>query len=101
MMVRHTIRLLGPAAHGPRVSLHVLRDLSETLMEAAQRSLRLRVEGRSNLQGKTAWLDAATDVQLGGRREGSTLLELEAPTLGEAAPEICEPLPLLDGNPRR
>ena len=87
-MVRHTIRLLGPAAHGPRVSIHVLRDLSETLLEAAQRSLRLRVEGRSNLQGKTAWLDAATDIQLVGLSGGSTVLEWEAPTLGEAAAEV-------------
>jgi hypothetical protein len=101
MVVKHTIRLLGPAARGPRVSMHLLRDLSETVLEAAQRSLRLRVEGRSNLQGKTAWLDAATDIQLVGLREGSTVLELEAPPLGEAAPEIFEQLPVFDLSPGR
>ena len=98
-MVRHTIKLQGPEARGPRVSVHVLRALSDALVEAAQRSLRLRVEGRSNLQGKAAWLDAATDFQLVGLQEGSTVLEWEAPTLGEAVPQIFEQLPLWD-NPK-
>src|SRR5262245_13272261 len=100
-MIRHTIKLAGPAAEGARVSAHVLRPLLDALVEAAQRSLRLRVEGRSNLQGKAAWLDAATDIQLVGLRGGSTVLEWEAPSLGESAPEIFEQLPLWDFSPRR
>ena len=100
-MIRHTIKLLGPEAHGPRVSIHVLRALSDALIEAAQRSLRLHVEGRSHLQGKASWLDEATDFQLVGLREGSTVLEWEAPTLGEAVPQIFEQLSLWDVKPER
>jgi hypothetical protein len=100
-MIRHTIRLVGPNACGARVSIHILRALSDALLEAAQRSLRLRVEGRSKLQGKTPWLEAATDLVLVGLHAGSTLLEFEAPTLGEAAPEIFEQLPLWDYSPRK
>lgn len=100
-MVKHTIELDGPEAHGARVSIHVLRVLSTALLNTAQRALRLRVEGRSNLQGKAAWLDAATDFQLVGLRDKCTVLEWEAPTLEEAAPEIFAQLPLWDSAPPR
>jgi hypothetical protein len=100
-MIRHTITLSGPTAEGPRISAHVLRPLLDALVDAAQRSLRLRVEGRSNLQRKARWLDAATDIQFVGLHGGSTVLEWEAPALGEAAPEIFEQLPLWDFSPRR
>jgi hypothetical protein len=71
------------------------------LGETAQRSLRLRVEGKSNLQGKAAWIEHAADFYVVGVASGSTILEIEAPTLGEAAPEAFEHLPLWENAPRR
>ena len=99
-MITHRIKLDGPGARGARLSVHVLRVLSELLVETAQRSLRLRVDGRSNLQGKAAWLDAAVSMDLVGLGEGSTVTYWEAPTLAQAVPDILNQLPLWDGSPR-
>lgn len=100
-MVRHTIRLVGPGVEGGRVPIELLQVLTETLLEAAQRSTRLRVEGRSNLHGKGSWLKAATNIRLVGIRSGSTILELEAPELGSAAPAIFQQLALWEPSINR
>jgi len=100
-MIRHTIKLEGEAAKGARVSIHVLAALSHALVEATQRALRFRVDGRSNLHGKANWLDAATDFELVGLEPGSTVLAWDAPTLGEAVPHFFDQLPLWDTGPRR
>jgi hypothetical protein len=100
-MVRHTIRLVAPRERGRGVSLYVLRMLSEALLEAARRSLRLRVEGRSRSQQRYSWLAAATEIDLIGFREDATLLEWEAPALGEAAPELFGQTPVWEWSPRR
>jgi hypothetical protein len=100
-VVRHTIRLLAPTEQAAGVSLQVLRALSEALLEAAQRSLRLRVEGHSRSQRRLRWLAAATEIDLIGFREDATLLEWEAPALGEAAPELFAQMPAWEWSPRR
>ena len=100
-MIKHTVRLEGQNAQGKRVPAHILRDLLDTLLLAAQRSLRLRVDGRSSLYGHPAWLDNATRFDFTGLTEGSTVVNMEAPPLGEAAPEIFERLPLWDSGPSR
>jgi hypothetical protein len=100
-VVRHTICLLGVEARGGRVPIHVLHSLTAALLDAARRSLRLRVEGRSNLQGKIAWLEDATRIDLVSLRTGSTVLEFEAPELGEAVPQIFDQLTLWDLGPRK
>lgn len=99
-MIRHTIKLEGEAAKGARISARVLNMLLEMLLDASQRSLRLRVEGRSHMRGETDWLNAAADFELVGLNKGSTLLELETRSLGECAPELFQQLPLWDNSPR-
>lgn len=100
-MTRHTIKLEGEAAQGARVSIHVLAALSQALVEATQRVLRFRVDGRSNLHGKADWLDKATDFQLVGLETGSTILAWDVPTLGDAVPHFFDQLPLWETGPRR
>jgi hypothetical protein len=46
-------------------------------------------------------LNDATQFVLVGLAEGSTVLELEAPILGEAVPQIFEQLPLWEYSPKR
>jgi len=56
-------------------------------------TVRLAVEGSSTGLGRTPqWLSAATDIRFADyARDGEdTLIRLEAPTLGEAAPELYE-----------
>lgn len=99
-MIRHSIRLEGGAAHGPRLSAQAVHELTGILIAMAQRCLRLRVDGRSTLYGHPAWLDAAASFNLIGLSDGSTVLQLEAPALGQAAPEVFQRLPLWDHSPR-
>jgi hypothetical protein len=69
------------------VSGPLFRDLLDTLVDAVQRSVRLRAEGRSTAGGPTpTWLEKAAnfDVEV---RAGSTQLVLEAPALGDVAPD--------------
>jgi len=94
-MIRHTIKLEGEAAHGARVSIHVLSALLQALVDATQRALRFRVDGRSNLHGKADWLDKATDFQLVGLENGSTVIAWEA------VPQIFEHLGLWENGLRR
>jgi hypothetical protein len=100
-MIQHIIKLEGAAAGGARISLHALSILADSLTDVAQRALRLRVESRSNLHSKPAWLDAATDIQLVGLNTGSTLLVCEAPTLQEVAPALFDQLAFWEAGPRR
>ncbi|MBI2899889.1 MAG: hypothetical protein HYY17_06875 [Planctomycetes bacterium] len=49
--------------------------------------MRLRVEGRSSAKGPLpAWLSDAARFDVVGLRPGSTVLDLEAPNLGDASP---------------
>ena len=98
-MLKHKIKLEGPAAKGARISARTLASILGTLEETAKRSLRLRVEARSNLQGMADWLDATTNFEFVGLSEGSTVLEFEAPSIEEAAPFVLELLPLWDNMP--
>lgn len=100
-MIRHTMILVGGTASGKAaVSAHVLRALLDAVDNASQRALRLRVQGRSNLHGKPSWLDAATNYELVAKREGSSVLECQAPTLQEAAPALFQQLAFPDLGPR-
>lgn len=86
-MVKRRVRLEGPGARGIVVNAALLRDLLALILDGSQRALRIRTQGRSTARGTLPrWIAAATqmDVRI---VEGSTVLEIDAPTLLEADPE--------------
>ena len=87
-MIKHQISLRGPATKGKRISALLLKKLLEVVTEGAKGALRLRVEGRSTARGsEPAWLVKAADFEITGLSPGSTVIEIEAPTLFEAVPD--------------
>jgi hypothetical protein len=82
-----SIRLEGPRAAGARLSAVILRDLLDLVLEGSRKALRLRVEGRSTAPGTSpSWLSEAAGFDVVGLKEGSSIVELEALPLWEAAP---------------
>lgn len=87
-MPHYEIRLFGEGAAGARVEGALLRDLLNALVEGVRRATRLRVEGRSSAPGMPpAWLEKASAFMVVGFREGSTVVELEAPVVDDAIVE--------------
>lgn len=83
-MYQHVIRVEGPE----RIPAVTLRDLLNVLIEGAQRAVRLRLEGRSTAGGPApGWLKAVSTFYVASPTKGSTVLEIEAPSLQEAAPD--------------
>jgi len=78
------------------LSVSVLRDLCDLLIEGAQRSARLMGEGRSVARGAVpAWVNAAADVRVSSFDRGSLNLGVRAPRLVDVAPEVfaAQPFP--------
>lgn len=89
-MNRHEIRLTGPRVVGTAVSAQLLRDVLAVVLEGSKRAVRIRTQGRSSAPGAVpAWIEAAADytVEL---KPGSTVLDLEVPSLLEAAPGVFD-----------
>lgn len=87
-MIKHRLSLHGPSVKGSRISASLLRDLLAVVVDGTKGALRLRIEGRSMARGADpAWLGKASDFEIVGLHDGSTVLEIEASPLFEAAPE--------------
>lgn len=87
-MIKHRLALYGPSVKGSRISAILLRDLLDVVVDGTKGALRLRLEGRSMSRGADpVWLGKASDFDVVGLQQGSTILEIEAPALFEAAPE--------------
>ena len=86
-MRTHKIELKGPGACGTVVNARLLRTVLGVLIDGSQQAVRLRTQGRSKARGSLPkWIDAATEFQV-EISEGSTVLEVQAPTLFEADPD--------------
>jgi hypothetical protein len=86
---RHRLVLEGGDGAQLRISGDQLAELLAALMEGARLALRYQVEGISNPPGpRPRWLEACTSQVITGLHAGSAVLEIEAPTLEEAAPEV-------------
>ena len=86
--VKYTLKLEGLATPKGTISSSVLQTLLASFVEGSERALRLAIEGVSVKRGKTpSWLNQSVDFIVTGLKEGSTVLELESPTLGTVAPE--------------
>lgn len=86
-MHMRTVHLRGHGLRGERIDAALLRDMLKLLLEGSQRALRLRTQGRSVARGATPnWIQKAADVVL-RITEGSTKLEVEAPSIRRACPQ--------------
>jgi hypothetical protein len=65
-----------------------LKEVCDLLFGAAERGLRLAVEGASVKRGRLpAWLTKSLELTVTGIKKGSTVLSIVAPVLGETAKE--------------
>ena len=88
MSTSYEIHLDG--VHAGDLSLGVLRDLTDLVVDGTIRATRLAVEGRSTARGiAPAWLAECCDVRLVGLREGSLILDVAARPLGEIGRASC------------
>lgn len=85
----YEIRLDGGSSRGARIDGGRLALLLQVLSDGAQRSLRMRMEGRSSARGSVpGWLREAASFDFLGLREGSTILQLQAESLRHRSPGI-------------
>lgn len=91
-MKRHRLVLEGGDAGVLRISDDQLAELLAALKEGARLALRFQAEGISSQPGpRPRWLEACTSHVITGLSAGSAVLEIEAPTLEEAAPDVFPP----------
>ena len=75
-------------ADGQIRATNLLRTI-DVLLKTAERATRLLATGKGGGRGqKPDWLKKATDLTITGLKPGSTILDLEAPTLRETACEV-------------
>jgi hypothetical protein len=87
------IRLQTDSDYSQRLPILLCGDLLRLLKPLMTYSVRMAVEGSSVAAGRTpGWLTTASDVRFADySRDGNdTLIHLELPALGEAAPELYE-----------
>jgi len=90
-MRSYEIRIQGLATKPGSIALAALLTFVQELRQAAQRGLRLVLEGESVRSGPAPdWLAAATDFVLTGVRRGSTRLDVEAPELGKTTDDLLK-----------
>ena len=84
--LKYQLRLKGLASRSGTISLKALEELSHLLLEAAERGLRLAIEGNSVRPGRLPnWLRDSLDLTCTGLSKGSTVVNIEAPFLGVTA----------------
>ena len=90
-------------AYGRRLPLEFCGDLFRRHSPMVTSSVRMAIEGTSSPVGAPpAWLRRAADVRVLGwtdTAEGDTVLQIEAPPLGEAADEIFRQTAFWDTKP--
>ena len=86
--VKYQLRLRGLSTPDGTVPVRVLTSVLQQLMTFAERELRLAIEGQSVKRGQPpTWIAKSTDMTVTGIETGSTVLDIEAPTLGDAIGE--------------
>lgn len=94
-MIKHKLCLSGPGMKGAGISAFALRELLDVLADGTRGALRLRTEGRSIARGADpVWLSKAGEFKIMGLSSGSIMLDIEAPSLAEAAPEKFAQVPM-------
>lgn len=87
-VIKYRIRVKGLRTPDGTISVRALMALLEGLLDCTEKRLRLAVEGVSVQSGRLpAWLMKAVDVRITGLEKGSTIVDVEAPTLGTVIDE--------------
>lgn len=90
--ILHTVRLTSPRHYGQKAPPEGVGDVLRILPAAVRSAIRMGFSGRSSAKGRQpTWLESSSDIRLvdyTGQRD--TLLVFEAPTFGEAAPDLYE-----------
>jgi len=96
--VEYKIRLRGLSTPEGTISLETLVTVSKILLEVSRRTLRLVVDGVSVKRGQVPGrLKRPLDFNITGISKGSTVLQIEAPTFADSAPELFQQLNFWDG----
>ena len=81
---RYQLRISGLAEDEGRIKAATLQRVLDALLATAERTTRLLATGSGSAKGaRPGWLGAAIDVTVTGLKSGSTVIEMEAPRLGE------------------
>ncbi len=91
---KHIIQLKGYQTENGKIPFSLLTGLGEQLTRLAESTLLSYVEGSSKIKRGRApeWLSNSIDFNLTGIREGSTILDIEAPILSESIGHIQLPV---------
>ena len=93
--VQYRIKINGLKSPEGTIPMIALKEISESLLQGSERALRLSIEGVSAKRGKVPkWLKESLEFTLTGISKGSTMLEIDAPTLQEVAPDKVKQLNL-------
>ncbi len=89
-MVHHKIILTSKHGYGTKAPPEEIGKVLSTVKPAISKSILMAVQGRSTISGRPrGWLQRASDIRfvdISGDVE--TVLHFEAPTIGQAAPEL-------------
>jgi hypothetical protein len=89
--MRYKLKLQGLFTPPGTISVLALKELVDDLTEACERGLRLAIQGESVKRGPIpGWLSRSLDFTVTGLKKGSTTILLDAPELGDTAPEYIK-----------
>lgn len=89
--IKYQIRLLGIKSREGTIPLTALKEIADKILNSSEGALRFSIEGASIKRGPTPeWLKKSLELTVTGISKGSTVLEVEAPTLLETAPTQVE-----------
>lgn len=99
--MRYKLQVKGLSTPSGTISILALKDLINTVIESAERGLRLAVQGESVKRGPVpGWLERSLDFTVTGLKRGSTTVLVDAPELGETAPEQIKQQDLWYSKPK-
>jgi hypothetical protein len=86
--MKYKIKVEGLQTSDGSISIRAFKLLVDSLLETAERALRLAVQGESIKRGPLPnWLARSLDFTVTGLKKGSTTILLDAPELGDTAPQ--------------
>lgn len=86
--IGYKVNIVGLKNKGGSIPILAFREITDALLKGCDRVLRLFFEGSSTKGGKAPdWLKKSLNFIITGIKTGSTILEIEAPVLGESIPK--------------